>query len=354
MSLADRLRTEEAAIRSERAALAAVQAELRRAQKELDRADSVQALLSRFDARNLTVPAWTRKATRASNARHRGTLTLQLSDTHFDEVVAPEQVYGYNAYSRAIAVLRLKALAAKTILIGRDYFAGVDYDGLVVLATGDIFSGDIHEELARTNQSSLYASCVYWVGHMVAFLQTLADEFGAVHLAAAVGNHGRNSHKPIYKNRAFNNIEWLFWHWVADHLAAVGDTRITFDISDSLQALVQVYDTRYSIEHGDEFKGGDGQVGALGPLKRGQLKGAVQRIAMDQPLDWMVVGHFHQYMPPSQGLIMGGSLKGYDEYAAGKHLRPEQPQQGLWVTTPERGPTVFAPVQPMDRKTEGW
>jgi hypothetical protein len=338
--------------RAERSTLAAVTAELKRAQKELDRADNVQSLLARFDPVNLVVPDWTRTATRAKTGKHRGTLTLQVSDTHFDEDVRPDQVYDFNAYNRAIAIKRFHGLAEKTVLIGRDYFAGVDYDGVAILATGDIFSGDIHEELARTNQASLYQSCVFWVGHAVAFLVTLADEFGKVHLAAAVGNHGRNSHKPIYKNRAFNNIEWLFWHWVADSLK--GDSRFTFDIADSLQTLVKVYDTRYSIEHGDEFKGGDGQVGALGPLKRGQLRGAQQRIAMGQPTDWMVVGHFHQYMPPSQGLIMGGSLKGYDEYAAGKHLRPEVPQQGLWVTTPERGPTVFAPVQPMDRKAEGW
>lgn len=352
MTVKDDLRTAASEERQSQAHAAALRAELKRAQKELDRADNVASLLDRFDPKNLVVPTWTKTPTKSKTGRHRGTLTLQLSDTHFDEDVRPDQVYGFNAYNRDIAMARLRGLSDKTILIGREYFAGVDYDGVVVLATGDIFSGDIHEELARTNQASLYQSCVFWVGHMVAFLTSLADEFGRVHLAAAVGNHGRNSHKPIYKNRAFNNIEWLFWHWVADKLK--DDGRFTFDIADSLQTLVQVYDSRFSIEHGDEFKGGDGQVGALGPLKRGQLRAATQRIAMAQPLDWMVVGHFHQYMPPSQGLIMGGSLKGYDEYAAGKHLRPEVPQQGLWVTTPERGPTVFAPVQPMNRKAEGW
>lgn len=349
---ADQFEQAENDLRWENAKLAAVEAELKRLRIEVDRADNVRSLIDRFDAANLVVPKWLTTGTRAANGKHRGTLTLQLSDTHFDEDVRPDQVYGFNAYNRDIALLRLQGLAEKTILIGREYFAGVDYDGVTILATGDIFSGDIHEELARTNQASLYQSCVFWVSHMVRFLTTLADEFGQVHLAAAVGNHGRNSHKPIYKNRAFNNIEWLFWHWVADKL--VGDERFTFDIADSLQTLVEVYDSRFSIEHGDEFKGGDGQVGALGPLKRGQLRGAQQRIAMGKPMDWMVVGHFHQYMPPSQGLIMGGSLKGYDEYAAGKHLRPEVPQQGLWVTTPERGPTVFAPVQPMNRKAEGW
>ena len=51
---------------------------------------------------------------------------------------------------------------------------------------------------------------------------------------------------------------------------------------------------------------------------------------------------------------MGGSMKGYDEYAAGKHFRPERPQQGFWLTSPEHGPTIAAPIFCDDRKAEGW
>ena len=352
MTLADELRGNDADLRNEASELAAIKRELTRTQGELDRANEVERLLDRFDRRNLVVPTWTTKAPQSK--RHRAIATLQLSDTHFDEVVRPHQIEGYNAYNRAIAVKRLQRLGQKTIEVARDFVGGVDYEGITVMATGDIFSGDIHDELRRTNEDDLYGSCVYWVGHIVAFLRALADDFGKVHVAAVVGNHGRNTHKPVYKNRVTNNIEWLFWHYVADVLAAEKDDRVTFDIADGLRALVSVYTTRYSIEHGDEFKGGSGIAGARSPLLLGQHRAAVQRIAMDQPLDWMVVGHFHQYQPPSQGLIMGGSLKGYDEFAAGKHLRPEPPQQGFWVTTPERGPTVFAPIQPLDRKSEGW
>jgi len=354
MSLRDETKAIDAQLRIEKQDLAAVKAELTRTQRELDRAHEIEGLINRFDPRNLVIPKWMARPSKNSKGKHRGTLTLQFSDAHFDEVVDPDQMYGYNAYNRGIAVLRLRALAEKTILMGREYFSGVDYDGLTILSTGDIFSGDIHEELSRSNEAALYATAVYWVGHIVTFLTVLADEFGVVHVASVPGNHTRNSHKPVYKNRSTNNMEWLFWHYVADVLAAKGEERITFEISNALQLMVPIYDTRYSIEHGDEFKGGDGQVGPLGPLKRGQLRSAQQHIAMKQPLDWMVVGHFHTYMPPAQGLIMGGTLKGYDEYAAGKHLFPNQPEQGLWVTTPERGPTVFAPVQPMNRKLEGW
>ena len=354
MSIAAELRETDRRNRQEAAELSHFQAELARVRKELDAAMEVTSLLDRFNPANLLIPDWIKRTKRAATGRYRATATLQLSDTHFDEVIKDSQILGYNRYDARIAEMRLRTLGEKTIEVAHDFIGGVDYDGLVILATGDVFSGDIHEELKNTNERPLLEGMVYWVPRTISFLQMLANDFGKVHVAAVVGNHGRNTHRPIYKNRAQNNIEWAYWHYVADVLAAQGETRITFDIADGLSMNTQIYDTSYALEHGDEFKGGSGISGAKAPLMLGQHRVAVQRIAMGLPITWMVVGHFHQYQPPSQGLIMGGSLKGYDEYAAGKKFRPEIPIQGFWVTTPERGPTVFAPIQPMVRKKEGW
>ena len=59
-------------------------------------------------------------------------------------------------------------------------------------------------------------------------------------------------------------------------------------------------------------------------------------------------------MAPEQGLIVNGSLKGYDEYASVSNFRPERPQQALWLVTPENGISVSAPVLVADRKKEKW
>jgi hypothetical protein len=47
-------------------------------------------------------------------------------------------------------------------------------------------------------------------------------------------------------------------------------------------------------------------------------------------------------------------MKGYDEYAYGLNLRPEPARQAFWVTSPEHGPTITAPVFLQDRDEEGW
>ena len=327
-----------------------LKAENERLRAERERADEISRLVEHFDGGNLDIPQWTRDGSGKSG--HHAIATLQLRDLHLDEVISAKQILDYNQYDRRIAELRLKKLGDGTLKLARDYMAGVEYDGACVLATGDIFSGDIHEELRITNEATLFEGVEFWVPRMVAFLKLLADDFLQLHVAAVVGNHGRMTQKPVYKNRTQSNIEWLFWHWVADRLA--DDERIRFQIADGLADVVTLYSTRYSIEHGDEFRGGSGISGAMAPLLLGQHRTSVQRMAMGTPVDYLVVGHFHQYRPPSAGIIMGGSMKGYDEYAAGKHFRPERPQQGFWLTSPEHGPTIAAPIFCDDRKAEGW
>jgi hypothetical protein len=51
----------------------------------------------------------------------------------------------------------------------------------------------------------------------------------------------------------------------------------------------------------------------------------------------MVLGHFHQLiMAPSSGFLLNGSLKGYDEYASIGNFAFEQPQQAMWIDTPNK------------------
>jgi hypothetical protein len=323
---------------------------LARAQAEIAEQRKVLGLLQSIEQTVLAPPKWVRST--AGKKGRKAIVTLQLTDTHFDEVVRPEQVAFINAYDRQIAEQRLQRWVDRSIDLARKWVGGIDIEGCTVFATGDILSGDIHAELKESNEDTLYASAVHWTEQLITALSTLAVEFDRLHIAAVVGNHGRNSRKPVYKQRAQSNIEWLMWRLIARHFA--DDERLTFQVSDAMDLSVKIYNTSYLITHGDEFRGGSGISGAMAPLALGQHRTTLRQMATDSPMDYMVVGHFHQYRPPSQGLVMGGSLKGYDEYAFGKRLRPEPAQQAFWITSPEHGPTISAPVLVQDRDAEGW
>jgi hypothetical protein len=69
----------------------------------------------------------------------------------------------------------------------------------------------------------------------------------------------------------------------------------------------------------------------------------------------MVIGHLHQLIN-IPGVVMGGTMKGYDEFAFAHNLSPDPngSAQAMWVTTPERAQTIWMPIYLTDRKAEGW
>jgi predicted phosphodiesterase len=181
----------------------------------------------------------------------------------------------------------------------------------------------------------------------------LADEFGKVHVAAVPGNHGRMTRKPIAKKRAADNLDWLLYSLLLRSLR--GDGRVTWTVPKAADAHVNVYNMRFLLTHGDQFRGGSGISGALAPLMLGSHRKTRRQSAAGKPYDVMVMGHWHQNISlPSRGLLVGGCLKGYDEYAYVSNFEPEPPQQSLWITTPEHGITFQAPVFVGDREAEGW
>jgi hypothetical protein len=212
-------------------------------------------------------PAWVAKA---APAKKQAMPTAFLSDTHFGEVIRPEQIEFLNGYDRNIAEARLKKFFVSTVELAHGYLNGLSYPGIVLPLGGDIFSGDIHEELARTNAGPIQEEILYWLEPMMAGIKLFADEFGKVFIPSVVGNHPRGTMKPSHKMRVPNNFDWLFSHLLAKFLK--DDPRVTFMISQSADCNYSLYSTRYRMSHGDQFKGGSGIAGALSPLMIGDAR----------------------------------------------------------------------------------
>lgn len=283
--------------------------------------------------------------------KHHATPWLMLSDLHLDEVVNLEEMGGVNAYDRRIAELRLERTAHNFVRVCRDFWTGLTYDGVVVCLGGDIFSGEIHDELKETNADTMLGSLHHWLDPLAAVLSLLADEFGKVHVPVVVGNHGRTTRKPRAKFRARSNFDWALGHALARTFT--NDKRITFDIPEAADCRIECYDHAVMLTHGDQASGGAGIGGIWPPLMRLAARKRARADAVGQPFDLMVCGHWHQlvYGPD---FIVNGSLKGYDEYAAVSNFAFEPPQQAAWLMVPEHGKTWTAPIFCQDRDAEGW
>lgn len=319
------------------------EARLERVERELD-------LMTRLQQGVRSTPDWLVKRPK-SGKKHHGTPWLLLSDLHLDEVVNPSEMMGVNAYSRKIAEKRMAATFQSAVKITQDYWTGVEYDGIVVPLMGDLYSGDIHEELAETNEDSILGSVLHWSDHLSAGISLLADTFGKVHVPVVVGNHGRQSRKPRAKFRARTNYDWFTGHLLARQFR--GDKRVTFDVAESADLIVPSYGQKVCITHGDQARGGGGIAGIWSPITRLDARKRQRQAAVNQPYDLLVMGHWHNLIfGPS--FVVNGSLKGYDEYAAISNFGFEEPAQALFLMTPEHGKSWTAPVLPADRKAEGW
>lgn len=296
-------------------------------------------------------PEWL--APKPTGGKHTATLVACFSDFHFGEVVDPAEMNWFNAYDPEIAAQRIRRFFERTIRMARDYLAGVEYDGIVLASLGDTVSGDIHEELRETNGLSNFEAVPEVVPLIEAGIGMLAEEFGRVHYVGVPGNHPRDSRKPRYKGRSKHNADTMISKLVARRFD--GRDEITFDIPDAFSADLQVYGTRFRLEHGDEAKGGAGIQGAMLPIALRTHRVRKQAQAEGHPFDVLLLGHWHQLMSmPAKGFICNGAGKGYDEYARGKGFEPEPPQQALIVVTPEHGIGVQTPVFVSDRESEGW
>jgi len=300
-------------------------------------------LLASVKGSSLKPPKWLSPKRKRNDT---GIVCAVLSDTHFDEVVNPAEMDFRNAYNRDIATMRLERFFTKIVLLSKEYITGLDYDGCVLFMGGDMFSGDIHEELSETNEDTMLGSVLYWAEQLAAGINLLADEFGKVHVPVVVGNHSRRTRKPRMKHRARDNFDWFLGKQLEHHFA--DDERVTFQVPDTADAFVKVHDSTYLLTHGDQAKGGGGIGGIWPPIMR-----LVARKKNNTEFDCMVLGHWHQLVWGGN-FIINGSLKGYDEYAALANFSFEDPQQALWINVPEHGVLWQTPIKVLDRKSEGW
>lgn len=323
-------------------------------QKDQDTAAVIRQEIFDLSARSPEPPKWLLKPGKPG---FRGVPMTMWSDWHYGEVVRPEEVAGVNAFDMEIARKRITKLVNTIIDLSFNHMgrADTDYPGIIVNLGGDMISGDIHEELMVTNDRTPYQGVNDLVDIIASALTVLADAFGHVFVPAVVGNHGRGTHKPRMKGRIFTSFEWIIYTMLERHFK--DDPRVSFYIPEETDAYYRVYGHRYLLTHGDSLgvKGGDGIIGALGPIMRGALKVGKSEAEIGRDIDTIIMGHWHQYIiGPGNSAIVNNSLKGYDEYARLQLRAPySRPSQALWFTHPEHGITAHWQVFLEPKRTAG-
>jgi hypothetical protein len=333
---AEKLADAVAIIRQKNAELLDAKRTITRLTEEGDDARTIRENIYKIAAYDPDPPEWT---VREGRAGARGVPVTVWSDWHYGEVV---RMPGINSYDKATAKRRIKRLAETTVDLAFNHMgrAKISYPGIVVCLGGDMLGGDIHEELAKTNDRTTQQSIEDLIDLISAGLETMATAFGKVFVPCVVGNHGRSTKKMQMKERVFTSHEWNVYCGVARHFRR--SKHVQFAIPETADCPFNVYGSHYLLTHGDSLgvKGGDGLIGALGPIARGALKIGRSEAALGREVGTLVIGHWHQllWLP---NVIVNNSLKGFDEYAHLSLRAPySRPSQALWFEHPEHGITA--------------
>lgn len=284
--------------------------------------------------RNFGPPVRLRRIAMPST-RSPGTPVLLLSDLHFGEVVDPEATGGTNAYNTQIAKARLRDVADRAVELWQHHLVHrKQYTQVVLVLAGDIISGVIHDELLATNDSAIMQQILDVVASLEDTVRRL-EKLAPVCIVAVPGNHGRVSSDKAYKQYARQSFDWLIYQV----LARITGVPTFAPASDRVQ--IEIARHRVLVIHGNQFRGGVGQVGASGPIIRG-----ARALSTYIPHDLLLCGHWHTTII-TRRVVANGSLVGASEYSlANPNLLPEPPTQVAFTLHPEHGITWVSPIYP--------
>lgn len=330
-------------IRKQNAEIRELKKEIRDLQITRDTADEIRQTYFEIAAYDPTPPSWL--SGKGGQVGARGVPICFWSDIHAGEVVKRSGTNGANVFNKDICERRLFRLFDITVDLCYEHMgrAKKEYPGIIIPLGGDNIGGENHEELMRTNDLTPIRAIYFLSDILCAGLEKMASKFGKVYVPAVVGNHGRTTRKPPYKDIADLNFDYALYLSLIKYFAKTKQSKwIHIDAPETADCHFQSYGVRYMLTHGDNLgvKGGDGIIGAIGPIMRGVLKMGQQTHKLGVDFDEVIMGHWHQllWLP---GVTVNNSLKGYDEYCALKlRAPPTRPSQALWFNHPDHGTTA--------------
>ena len=272
------------------------------------------------------------------------TAILHLSDLHTGESISLTEMGGLNSFSVEIFRKRMARLFFKAGELLTTHWKGDPPERVIVILGGDLISGEIHDELAKTNDLLSIPAVRECSERIAGGLTLLRTKVGVpIDVVSVPGNHGRTTRKPEAKGAGLQSFDWLVANFVEMMLKA--DPGVTFHHSDSPDCPLDLYGRLFIITHGDRIgsRGGTGFVGPVATIARGMQKVYQDYAARGKSPYKILIGHFHttSFLPLG---ISNGSLPGPSEYSRDLRAIAEPSSQNLLVVHSERGLIDFKQI----------
>ena len=304
---------------------------VKNATKELVFSDVIRQVSNSFKE----VPQIKRKPL-DSKTQHPQTVVAPLTDTHIGEYIDSAQMVGLNSYDMELFNKRLYGWANQLLALINYRRNITEIEELVIPMLGDMISGDIHDELARTNVENNMGQMIKGAYLISQAILLLAPHVKKIRIPCVVGNHGRMSVKPPMKDKVTTDWDYMLYQWISVMLK--NQKNITFEIPQAFLHVFNVYDHRILIMHGDSISGAGSNMSISRSISN--LRGALQyknNLNMELEefrkvnyFDSVMIGHFHRVDETDIGtgeLHICGCVKGVDEFALQRLHVSTKPKQ---------------------------
>jgi hypothetical protein len=262
------------------------------------------------------------------------TAVLHLTDIHYGAVQHSEEIEGFGQFSPEICKARLHGLMQDQIRSVELHRNSFHVPKLAIMCTGDLISGDIHEELKITNAFPAPQQVIGMTQLLCEMIDMAAPHFEEIEVHMITDdNHGRLTRKPQAKEAGVNNFGYIVGHMLKCSMRL--QPNVIVNVYPVNQKVVNVNGFRYLMMHGHDVSGWMGF--PYYGIERRTAKEAMRR--MNGPdytkFDAVLMGHWHAPMRHLWFRI-GGSVSGTDAYdhKSGRHA---QPMQVSWFNHPEHG-----------------
>ena len=272
------------------------------------------------------------------SGKHAQIAVAPLSDTHIGESVNLEQMRDLNHYDFDVFNKRLYGWATQLLNLVNYRRNIAEVNHLIVPMLGDMISGDIHEELARSNISNCMEQMIRGANLISQALMLIAPHFESIKVPCVVGNHGRMTRKPPMKDK-YMDWDYMLYQWVAAYMR--NQKNVSFSIPKTFLNSFEVCNRQILIMHGDSISGAGSNMAitrAVTGLRaflqfRQNLEEEVSSedvSDLTSQFDSVMMGHFHRIDEIDIGtgaIHICGTMKGGDEFAAQKLHAITKPKQ---------------------------
>jgi hypothetical protein len=269
------------------------------------------------------------------------TAIMHITDGHMGAIQEPSEIEGFNMFNPAICDSRQIKYAQdfiKWITVQR---FGYSINECSVIVTGDLISGDIHDELKITNAFPVTEQVIRAAELLSKQILLLAPHFAKINIEFITeDNHSRLTKKPQMKEAGMNSLNYLVGYIAKLYVAK--QKNVEFNIYPKFEQIIHVATRNYLICHGH---GSSSWMGVpwysierkMGKESQARMQLIMRDIELAKSVGFhkYIFGHYHT--PIDTELYSGGgSVSGTDalDHKMGRYAKPSQP---AWLVSQKHG-----------------